>query len=159
VADALSTGRVYRPASLKRATLTVARSRGRRTKLGRGWSIPLASWPLRVLQAMHKAQGKSRSEWLFGRLLTVEQKVRDRVAKTAGMADDGDRGTLHRFRATMLAKLTEWGIDTETQQRLAGHASPLAGSRQHYIPPKPTPLMVEVAQRYADWVEECHFLY
>jgi integrase len=144
---------------LKRATLTVARSRGRKTKLGRGWSIPLANYPLEILQAIHKEQGKSRNEWLFGRALTVEQKVRDRIAKAAGMADDGSRGTLHRFRATMLTKLDEWGIDTETAQRLAGHASPMAGSRGHYIAAKPTPLMVQAAQKYAYWIEECHLMW
>ena len=60
---------------------------------------------------------------------------------------------MHRFRSTILSKLNEWRVPTETQQRLARHASPLEGSRAHYIPSPPTPEIKEIATRYAEHVE------
>lgn len=144
---------------LNRCTLKVSRSRGRKTKLGRGWAIPLAPPVVEILKAMRKEQGRARGEWLFGRELVVEQKVRDRAAKLAGLAGEGSRGTLHRFRATMLTILTQWGVDTETQQRLSGHSSPMLGSRAAYVVPEPTPAMRAVAERYANWIDGQVMLY
>lgn len=143
---------------LRNATLTVSRARGRKTKRGRGWSIPLAPAAIELLKALHKRQGRSRNEWLFGRRLVVEQKVRDKIAKAANMADAGERGTLHRFRATMLTKFNRWRVPTEVQQRMAGHANPFEGSRAHYIPAPPTQEMHELAARYADHVKMCTLL-
>jgi integrase len=137
---------------LKKGTLTVSRSRARTTKLGQGWAVPLSALVVQALTALREAQGKGRNEWLFGRPLVVEQKARNRIAKLAGMADEANRGTLHRFRATMLTKLNEWGAPLETQQRLAGHASPMAGSRAHYVTPAPTAEMRRVADEYSGWV-------
>jgi integrase len=144
--------------SIKSATLTVGRQRGRLSKRGKGWAIPLSDPVVRLLAALQKAQGRQRNEWLFGRKLMVEQKVRDKIAKAAGMADKAARGSLHRFRSTMLTKLNEWRVPTETQQRLAGHASPLEGSRANYIPSPPTPEMREIAARYSEWVDYCRLL-
>lgn len=143
---------------LRTATLTVSRTRGRQTKRGRGWSIPLAKPVLALLQALQKAQGHGKNEWLFGRALVVEQKQRDKIARAAGMPGRANRGSLHRFRATMLAKLNEWRVPTETQQRLAGHASPLEGSRAHYIPTPPTPEMRDAVEKYSDWINYCGLL-
>jgi hypothetical protein len=36
---------------------------------------------------------------------------------------------------------------------LAGHATPLVGSRGHYVVPVPSQAQVEVVQRYADWIQ------
>jgi integrase len=143
---------------IRNATLTVSRVRGRKTKRKRGWSIPLAAPAVALLQALHKRQGRGRNEWLFGRRLVVEQKVRDRIAKAAGMAAEGDRGTLHRLRATMLTKFNRWRVPTEVQQRMAGHANPFEGSRAHYIPAPPTQEMHELAARYAEHVQMCRLL-
>lgn len=144
--------------SLKSATLTVSRTRGRQTKRGRGWSVPLAKPALELLQALLKRQGRDKNEWVFGRALVVEQKIRDKIAKAAGMSAKASRGSLHRFRSTMLTKLNEWRVPTETQQRLAGHASPFEGSRANYIPAPPTSEMREVAAKYSEWVHYCEML-
>jgi integrase len=146
-------------ADLRRGTLTVVRSRGRAGKLGRGWSIPIPRQALEILTALRAAQGRHANEWVFGRRLVVQQRVRDRMAKIAGLADASNRGTLHRFRATFLTKLTEWGVPLEMQLALAGHASPLVGSRAHYVAPAPTPEQVAVMQRYGDWIQECYVLW
>lgn len=138
---------------LRNATFTVSRARGRKTKRGRGWAVPLAKPAVALLEALRKRQGRGRNEWLFGRKLAVEQKVRDRIAKAAEMTEAGERGTLHRFRSTMLTKFNRWRIPTEVQQRMAGHANPFEGSRAHYIPAPPTQEMHELADRYAEWVE------
>jgi integrase len=143
---------------LDEATLTVSRVRGRKTKLKHGWSIPLAEPVVSILRALRKRQGRNRNEWLFGRKLVVEQKVRDRIANAAGLSADSDRGTLHRFRSSMLAKFAKWHIPTEVQQRMAGHASPFAGSRGHYIPLEPTEEMRELAARYAEQLKFCRLL-
>jgi integrase len=135
---------------LKRGVFTIARKRARTTKLGRGWSIPLAWQAVDLLKDLRKQQGRSASEFIFGRELTLEQKVRDRVAELAGMASSVSRGTPYRLRATFITWLNGQGVSQEEQQRLAGHASPMAGSRAHYIPPPPTKTMVESAQAYAD---------
>ena len=145
----------WREVDIKRGVLTVSRMRGLKSKRGRGWSIPLAPASVSLLQELLKDQGKRRNEWLFGRKLVLEQKVRDRVAAAAGLGEAGDRGTLHRLRSTMLAKFTAWRIPTEIQQRMAGHASPFEGARAHYIPATPTPEMHELAARYAEHVDLC----
>lgn len=143
---------------LRNATLTVGRARGRTTKRGRGWAIPLAGPAVALVQALHRRQGRGRNEWLFGRRLVVEQKVRDRIAEAAGLASAEDRGTLHRFRSTMLTKFNRWRVPTEVQQRMAGHANPFEGSRAHYIPAPPTPEMHELAAKYAEHVRMCMLL-
>lgn len=144
--------------NLKKGVLTVSRTRGRRSKLKKGWSVPLGKHCIDILKAMEKEQGRNRNEWLFGRRLVVEQKVRDRIAKGAGLSEASNRGTLHRFRATMLTKLDEWGIDVETAQRLAGHASPFSGARGHYVVPAPSPEMRKAHDRYTEWVHYCELL-
>lgn len=152
------TGAQWAEVNLKTATLTVSRTRGRLTKRGRGWSIPLTEPVLALLQALLKRQGRKKNEWLFGKALVVEQKIRDKIAKAADMSAKSSRGSLHRCRSTMLTKLNEWRVPTETQQRLAGHASPFEGSRAHYIPAPPTQEMREVAARYSEWVHYCEML-
>src|SRR5262245_2533160 len=77
---------------LKRARLTVSRSRGRKTKLGRGWAIPLARQCVELLRAMRDEQGRRATAHLFGRKLVVEQKARDRLAKAAGLTEESSRG-------------------------------------------------------------------
>lgn len=145
--------------NLKTGTFTIARSRGRRSKLGRGWAIPLAKPVVDILNAIMKRQGRERNEMLFGRKIAVESKVRNAVAKAAGMAGAANRGNMHRFRSTMIATLNEWGISTETQQRLAGHSSPMDGSRSAYIPvAAPTQDMRKTAARYAEWIDFCALL-
>lgn len=143
----------WRELELKRGILTVSRTRGLKSKRGRGWAIPLAPAAVALLRALEKSQGRRRNEWLFGRRLVLEQKVRDRIAAAAGLDEVGERGTLHRLRSTMLAKFAAWRIPTEIQQRMAGHANPFEGSRAHYIPAAPTPEMHELAGRYADYVD------
>jgi integrase len=138
---------------LRRARLTVSRSRGRQTKLGRGWAIPIPTQALALLKELRKKQGRHATEYVFGRPIVIEQKQRDRLAKLAGMDDAGNRASLHRFRSTFLSTLNQWGVPVETQLMLAGHASPLAGSRSHYVVPIPSKEQVEVSQRWADRVQ------
>jgi site-specific recombinase XerD len=142
----------------KHATLTISRTRARSTKKKAGWSVPLNSYCLALLKALQKAQGRRRNDWLFGQPLVAESKIRNRIAKAAKLHKASNRGTMHRFRSTMLTKLNEWRVPSETQQRMAGHANPFDGARGHYIPAPPTPEMVEVAERYGEWVNYCALL-
>jgi hypothetical protein len=103
---------------LRKARLTVSRSRGRKTKLGRGWAVPLPRQAVGLLKTLRKSQGNSPAEWVFGRRITIEQKQRDRLAKLAGMDDPSNRGTPYRFRDTFLSTLNEWGVPVETQLML-----------------------------------------
>lgn len=158
--------------SLRTATLTVSRTRGRKSKLKRGWSIPLAPPAVKLLEALFKRQGRQRNEWLFGQPIAAESKIRNKIARAAGMPGEkqkagngewqkarrGNRGNMHRFRATMLTKFDEWGVVTETAQRLAGHASPFSGSRGHYVVASPSPDMRKIAIRYAEHVDYCELL-
>lgn len=144
--------------NMKSRTLTVSRVRGRRSKLKRGWSIPLASPVMSLLQALYKRQGQERNEWLFGVPLVAESKIRNKIAKAAELPKESNRGNLHRFRATMLTKLDEWGVSVEVAQRLAGHAAAFAGARAHYVTATPSPEMRATATRYANWVNYCELL-
>jgi integrase len=140
---------------LRNATLTVGPPPGAHHEARPGLVHPARRPAVALVQALHRRQGRGRNEWLFGRKLVVEQKVRDRIAEAAGMAKEGERGTLQRFRATMLTKFNRWRVPTEIQQRMAGHANPFEGSRAHYIPAPPTPEMHELAARYAEHVRMC----
>jgi integrase len=137
---------------LKRALLTVSRSRGRTTKLGRGWAVPLPKQAVVLLQVLRKSYGRHPPEYVFGRRVVIEQKQRDRLAKLAGMTDPKNRGSLHRWRSTFLLTLNQWGVPLETQLVLAGHANLLAGSRAYYVVPMPSRAQRDVMQRYEDWL-------
>lgn len=144
--------------NMRSGTLTVSRVRGRRSKLKRGWAIPLAKPVLALLQALLKRQGRDKNEWLFGRALVAESKIRNTIAKAAGLPKEANRGNLHRFRATMLTKLDQWAISVEVAQRLAGHATAFAGARAHYVTITPSPEMRATATRYAEHVDYCEML-
>lgn len=144
--------------NLKAGILTVSRVRGRQSKLKRGWAIPLAKPALALLRALQKRQGRQRNAWLFGQPLSAESKVRNGIAKAAGLPSKANRGNMHRFRATFLTKLDDWGVSVEVAQRLAGHASAFAGARAHYVTAKPSPEMRATAERYAEWVDYCRLL-
>jgi site-specific recombinase XerD len=144
--------------SLKSGTLTVSRVRGRRSKLKKGWAIPLAKPVMALLQALLKRQGRDKNEWLFGRALVAESKIRNTIAKAAGLPKEANRGNLHRFRATMLTKLDQWGTSVEVAQRLAGHAAAFAGARAHYVTATPSPEMRKTADRYGEHVDYCELL-
>jgi integrase len=140
--------------NLKAATVTVSPTRAGTTKLGYSWTLPLSRQAVAILTKL--AEAKSGPYVIGGdAVYTLEQKVRNRIAKAALLSLGDSRGTPGRWRSTMLSWLDEKGVNPEVALRLAGHSTgqALAGVRRHYLATKPTPEMRKWCQAWADYLD------